>query len=155
MAKCVGLFGTCGDSNWREGFIKKFEELGINFFNPQVKNWTPDFAEIEAEHLATDEIILFPVTGETYGFGSLAEIGFAVAQCQQENRHLIVFVDQNLVEDLEDVLLRKESNRARKLVAAHLNKIDETKPENIHVVKDLGIMLELARVIYFKDTFSH
>ncbi len=69
----VGLFGTCGGSLWREPFEAKYNEQGIVFFNPQVDDWNPSMADIEAQHLAEDEIILFPITGETYGTGSLAE----------------------------------------------------------------------------------
>ena len=77
---CIGLFGTCGNSRWRDAFIEKYKELGIAFFNPQVEDWTPDCAVEEARHLAEDRIILFPVTSETYGIGSIAETGFCVLQ---------------------------------------------------------------------------
>lgn len=58
----IGMFGTCGGSTWREKFIEKYEEQGMNYFNPQVENWTPECAVDEARHLAEDKIILFPVT---------------------------------------------------------------------------------------------
>lgn len=60
----IGLFGTCGKSKWRDSFVASYTELGINFYNPLVANWTPACAVEEAEHLASDEIILFPVTAE-------------------------------------------------------------------------------------------
>lgn len=59
---CVGLFGTCGGSKWRNNFMLKYNEMGINYFNPQVDDWKPELAEIEAEHLVNDDIVLFPVT---------------------------------------------------------------------------------------------
>ena len=64
---CIGLFGTCGGSKWRDEFMAAYEERGINFFNPQVADWTPECAEIEADHLVNDDVILFPVTNETFG----------------------------------------------------------------------------------------
>lgn len=41
---CVGLFGTCGRSKWRNPFMEKYKELGIKFFNPQVDDWKPELA---------------------------------------------------------------------------------------------------------------
>lgn len=73
----VGLFGTCGTSLWRDPVMEELAVAGIEFFNPVVPDWTPECATIEADHLATDKVILFVVTGETEGFGSLAETGWA------------------------------------------------------------------------------
>ena len=83
MKLCIGLFGTCGNSIWRNDFIAKYNALNINFFNPQKEGWTPEDAQIEAEHLAEDSLILFPVLSETYGLGSLVETGFSVAQAMR------------------------------------------------------------------------
>jgi len=33
-AKTVGLFGTCGNSKWRDPFIKKLNQLGVTYYNP-------------------------------------------------------------------------------------------------------------------------
>ncbi len=32
--KSVGLFGTCGASQWRMPFVARFEAEGVEFFNP-------------------------------------------------------------------------------------------------------------------------
>ena len=63
--KAIGLFGTCGSSTWRAPFIEAFEAEGIEYFNPQVDDWTPELASVEARHLAGDAIITMVVTGET------------------------------------------------------------------------------------------
>ena len=57
MNLCIGLFGTCGGSKWRDKFIAKYNERGIEFFNPQKDDWKPEDAEIEADHLANDGVI--------------------------------------------------------------------------------------------------
>ena len=44
--QCVGLFGTCGKSIWRNKFIDKFNLFDVNYFNPVVDDWNPEFAEI-------------------------------------------------------------------------------------------------------------
>ena len=59
MKQCIGLFGTCGTSKWRDNFIESYDYAKIEYFNPMVENWKPEDAEIKAEHLTTDNIILF------------------------------------------------------------------------------------------------
>ncbi len=147
MTLCVGLFGTCGGSTWRDAFIKRYEELDIQYFNPQVDDWKPKDAEIEAEHLAEDAVILFPITGETYGTGSLSETGFSALQALRLNAHrdFVVMIERDLDPSLDDAVARKESIRARALVAKHLEKLDMA---NIYIVDSLEDMLALSIELY-------
>lgn len=138
MNKIIGLFGTCGASTWRKMFITVYEKIGIQFFNPQKEDWAPEDAQIEAEHLASDDIVLFPVTGDTYGSGSLAEVGFAVANAMNSNQKVIIFIADSVSAELTDTIAIKESMRARALVKAHLTKI---KHENVIVVNSMDEML--------------
>jgi hypothetical protein len=145
---CIGLFGTCGNSKWREPFIEHYTKLGINYYNPVVPDWKPECADIEAEHLANDAIILFPVTSETYGTGSLAETGFSLLRAIRldERRHVVLMINPNLDDSLkENPLAYKESKRARALVIAHLK---QQNFANAHVVNDLETMLEISIKLY-------
>lgn len=146
---CIGLFGTCGGSTWRNQFMKKYSELGMNYFNPQVDDWKPELAEIEAEHLVNDDIVIFPVTDETFGTGSLAETGFSIMQAinSNENRSVILMVDKDVKEELKiaDPVASKESTRARALVRAHLNKV---KKPNVYIVDSLDEMLRVSLKLY-------
>jgi len=137
----IGLFGTCGNSTWRKGFMQSYDNHGIEYFNPQVDDWNPDLAEIEADHLANDEIILFPVLAETSGLGSLGEVGFSILQAIKldSSRNVIVMIDRNC--DIEDEAVKKESVRARALVMAHLKKL---KYPNVYLVENLQDMLLLS-----------
>lgn len=140
----IGLFGTCGRSTWRESFIKEYERLGIRYFNPQKDDWKPEDAQNEAEHLANDEILLFPVTNETFAFGSLAETGFSILQAIKldENREIIVMIDPDVyIDENTDEVQRKESCRARALVMAHLKKLNYP---NVWIVSSLDDMLNLS-----------
>jgi hypothetical protein len=139
----IGLFGTCGGSKWRDSFMAAYEERGIKFFNPQVEDWTPECAAIEAEHLVKDDVILFPVTDETFGNGSLAEIGFAIMQIQNTNRSLVIMVAPTASESLQesDPVGYKDNLRVRKLVRAHLT---EVKLNNVYVVDDFDTMLQVS-----------
>lgn len=143
----IGLFGTCGKSTWREPFIKKYTDLGISYFNPQVEQWDPIRAENEAKHLTTDDIILLPVTSESYGLGSLSEIGFSIIQTVKADdmRYFVLLADDKLSPELDNELVRNESLRARALVNAHMK---EVKAPNIFIVKSLEEMLELSLKLY-------
>ncbi|MDB5194482.1 MAG: hypothetical protein JWN50_496 [Parcubacteria group bacterium] len=140
----VGLFGTCGGSKWRHSFKERYSMDGIHFFDPQVENWDPSMAAIEADHLAEDEIILFPVTSETYGIGSLAETGFSVLQAIRldDRRDFVIMIDMHLDEALhENSLAAKESLRARALVRKHLEKL---RLSNLFLVDNLDEMLAVS-----------
>ena len=149
MKVCVGLFGTCGKSKWRDPFIETYQKAGSAFFNPQVDNWTPECAVEEAKHLAEDAVILFPVTGETYGTGSLAEIGFSILNAIRldDRRDFVIFVDQKLDDCLmtDNPPMAKDSIRARILVKQHLKKLNIA---NLYYVDAIDVMLELSVRLY-------
>ena len=146
---CIGLFGTCGGSTWRDKFMSSYNSMDINYFNPQVDDWKPELAEIEANHLVDDDIILFPVTNETFGTGSLAETGYSIMQAinSNTNRSVILMVSKDIKEELiiSDKIASKESVRARALVRAHISKI---KRDNIYFVETLDEMLHLSLELY-------
>ena len=146
---CIGLFGTCGNSRWREPFMAKYQELGLNFFNPQVADWKQEDAEIEAKHLTEDAVILFPVTGETYGTGSLAEVGFSILQAIRldDRRDFIIMIEKQLASKLveENPVTAKESMRSRALVVQHLRKLNLP---NVYLVDTLDDMLAISAVLY-------
>jgi hypothetical protein len=144
----VGLFGTCGASKWRDAFMERYTVDGIAFFNPQKDDWKPEDAAIEADHLADDQVILFPITSETYATGSLAEVGFSVLQAIKLNRrrNFVVFIDPNLDAALvkDNAVAAKESLRARAIIAKHLRKLEL---DNLYIVNSLDDMLEVSLVL--------
>jgi len=142
----VGLFGTCGNSTWRESFIEVYDNKGIDYFNPVKDDWKAEDAKIEANHLANDEIILFPVTDETLGLGSLGEVGFSILQAIKldSNREIVVMI----TDDLNDVAkgyfeesMIRESIKMRALIKAHLNKLNYP---NVYLVDSLNDMLMVS-----------
>lgn len=147
--KTIGLFGTCGGSRWREPFIEAYGAHGIASFNPQVDNWTPDLADVEAWHLANDQLILFPITSETFAFGSLAETGFSVqsALSLNANRFVVLYIEPDVSELLKAQSPEQAdaSRRARKLALAHLSKV--TNP-NVFVATSLADMLKKSLQLY-------
>ena len=146
---CVGLFGTCGGSRWRDPFIDHYDHHGIKYFNPQLPpgQWKPELAEVEADHLANDEVILFPVTGEKYGMGSLAESGFSIAQSLRldDRRHFAILIAQTLDPSLNDPQMVQESLRARALVKQHLRKL---RLPNVYIVDTMEELFRVSIVLY-------
>lgn len=149
MKLCIGLFGTCGGSRWRDPFMAEYTKLGFDYYNPQVDNWEPWMAKEEAEHLAQDAIILFPVTSESYGLGSLAETGYSILQAlrMDKRREFIILIDDHLDDSLKDEALRKESMRGRKLILSHLQKA-KANFATVHIVETLEEMRELSIKLY-------
>lgn len=146
---CIGLFGTCGGSKWRDRFIEVYKSKKINYFNPNVPDWKPELAVVEAKHLASDQIVLFPITNETYATGSLAETGFSILNAIKldDRRDFVIMVSQDLKPELmeSNPLAAKESLRARALVKEHLKKLGFS---NLFVVETLDEMLEVSLTLW-------
>lgn len=126
----VGLFGTVGDSDWRDSVIKRLEAEGVAYFNPVVADWTPEMAEIEAHHLATDRVLLLVITGDTQSFGSLAETGWAALSAEQHGQVVFLVVQDYGSEPNSD------ANRARKLVQSHAKEAGVPVYEDIDTAVD-------------------
>jgi hypothetical protein len=144
---CIGLFGTCDKNRWRDPFMAKYDELGISYFNPMVDDWNPGMVPLEAQHLAEDEVIFFPILGWSYAEGSLSELGFGPlkAMRQNRNRSFVYLIETDLHERLTDPERCKSSLRARKLLLGHLKEIDAP---NIYVVKTLDEALATTIELY-------
>ena len=145
----IGLFGTCGNSKWRVKFINKYKMKNIEFFNPLKADWKPEDSKVEAEHLINDDIVLFPITNETFGTASLAETGYSALSAIQSNsnRYVIIFIDPKVNELIhqENPTAAKESTNSRAIVSAHLKKMNH---KNVFVVNSLDEMLTLSIRLY-------
>lgn len=144
--KTVGLFGTCGNSTWRNAYISWFESMGIQYFNPLLTNREYDNVEDpkrEAQHLTNDRVIIFPVLGLTDGILSLGEVNIAIAQVIMSwNRHLIVFIEPNANPNfVTDTAKLAKSNQMRSLYLAHLSNIHHPR---IHIVESEEAMWEVS-----------
>ena len=127
--------------------MSKYDELGIEYFNPMVDDWNPGMVPLEAEHLAEDEVILFPILGWSYAEGSLSEMGFGPLKAIRQNfqRSFVFYIEMELHERLNDPDRCKASLRSRKLVLGHL---EEVAASNIYVVKSIDEMFEVSVKLY-------
>ena len=153
---CIGLFGSCGSSKWRDKFIKKYTANNIKFFNPLKDDWNPEDSKIEAEHHATDEIILIAITGETFSSASLAETGYAILNTVNNRRSVVIFIDQKLnpLLEIENPTAAKESKNARAIILSHLAHGQRNFP-NVKVVHSLEDMLNFSVSLYKLHEQSH
>jgi hypothetical protein len=126
LSPIVGLFGTCGSpmSTWRKDiFIPVLEKKRLPYFNPQSEpnEWIPEMANVEAENLANDEVIVIPISKETHGYASMAEAGWAILGALLRGQKLSIFVQQ-------DEAMPKDAKRARALFVALAERIQKEYP---------------------------
>jgi hypothetical protein len=69
--KRVFLGGTCNESTWRDKLIAK---LKIDFFNPVVKDWTPECMKQEVKQRKSCDFCLYVITPKMTGVFSIAEV---------------------------------------------------------------------------------
>ena len=67
----VFLGGTCNESTWREKLIPNLE---IDYFNPVVKDWTPECQKREIQERKTADYVLYVITPLMIGVYSIAEV---------------------------------------------------------------------------------
>ena len=71
----VFLGGTCADTTWRDELMVLFDNTGIEYFNPVVKDWTPEYQAIEEDEKNNKcDVHLYVITKEMMGTYSIAEI---------------------------------------------------------------------------------
>lgn len=158
-AKTVGLFGTCGNSKWREPFIKRLNQLNVSWYNPCRDDWDPIEDSFQ---LKNDKIILMPVTDETYGTGTLSESAFGIvttlASVYKSSAKLVIYVSPEVKFDsnnsqLNNEVAVKESNRARRIVREHIKAFGDLP--NVYFVDSLEKMLlvteKLVQLVKLED----
>lgn len=70
----VFLGGTCNNSTWRDTLQPLLDEIGVDYFNPVVEDWTPECMEEELRQRESCDICLYVITSEMTGAYSIAEV---------------------------------------------------------------------------------
>lgn len=68
--KTIFLGGTCNGSTWRDKLIPL---LKIDYFNPVVKDWTPECQRKEIDARKNSDYVLYVITPKMTGVYSIAE----------------------------------------------------------------------------------
>lgn len=151
----IGLFGTAGESQWRqelkieyqrvlaaleEDQQELFTRVGIDtaslsdiVYDPQhqvgVRNDT--HVDLESHHLTNDAVIVFGLTEEYSSIGSMAELGFLAAVSLLKSKKAMAFVRS------ADPKLGKDIARVRTLAAADARYIHSMIPRHLIFRNDL------------------
>jgi len=158
----VGLFGTCDNSKWRESFIKKYEEMGIKYFNPDIEDWSERLEASrrgecenptveENYYLNNAEVILFPVLAESLGSGSLGELGFSIKSVMRninngKRQFLIGLIDDECTDMRKTAEERKRSTKDRALVKSKFK--ESVCCPVITLVETLDDMMAMSMEVY-------
>ena len=68
----VFLGGTCNNSTWRDQLITLLHN--VDYFNPVVKDWTPECQAQELHEREICDIVLYTITPRMNGAYSVAEV---------------------------------------------------------------------------------
>lgn len=87
MSTRVFLGGTCNGSTWRDELI---DGLEVDYFNPVVKDWTPECQSIEMDEKENKcNVHLYVITSQMVGTFSIAE---AIDSCHNNRVITILHV---------------------------------------------------------------
>ena len=87
QANKIFLGGTCAETTWREDLI---EAIQVPYFNPVVKDWTPECQEIEMEEKEKHcNIHFYCITSAMIGVFSIAEV---IDSVHTKGKHTILHV---------------------------------------------------------------
>jgi len=152
----IGLFGTCGRSQWRKPFLAAYAKAGLAYYNPQQEpgTWKPEMAMAENDHLYNDNIIIFVITDETTAHGSLPEIGFALNGIAESGgtRYAIIFIDR----DCKDPNASEEElNRSRRTRELILSKLEHHYQANVFLARSVDETLGLSLAVMTLAQSTH
>ena len=100
----IFLGGTCNEDMWREEIVEPIlKERGIPFFNPVVKDWTPECIQLEDEAKKESDVLLFVITSKMTGIYSIAELTFAAVKEWQKYTSVIIVEDGFTEEQLKSL----------------------------------------------------
>jgi hypothetical protein len=106
----VFLGGTCNESTWRKKLIPL---LQIEYFNPVVKDWTPECQAEEIKQRETCDIVLYCITPKMTGVYSIAEV---VDDSNKRPEKTVLVVCENDLKDGFSKHQLKSLNSVGKLV---------------------------------------
>lgn len=127
MKNRIFLGGTCAESTWRDELISLLEKFDCEWFNPVVKDWTPECQAIEEDEKNNKcNIHLYVITSQMVGVYSVAEIINSCwqAQCYGPNVNKVAFFILDPNESLDEW-----SKGQRKSFYATLRLCEDIAPE--------------------------
>jgi len=108
LLNLVGWFGsTHAVAQWRKDkqFLRVFQNNEVMGFDPQVDDWDPSYAAIEAEVLAHASVMVIRLENNELlngSLGSIAEIGLALTSAALRGQIVIISIEDNLLTTLNE-----------------------------------------------------
>lgn len=148
VARDVFLGGSCGPlQRWREDVaIPLLRKNGIDYFNPNVENWTPQLIPLEAQAKKQCSVLLYFVGSDTRSVGSMVEAADFIGQDREVVLCLNDVAPFSMVESDEvGVRAAKDLNRGRLYLADIANR------ENLKIFNNVReATIEVIRIIQTK-----
>ena len=116
----IFLGGTCNNSTWREEIILYLNEKGIDYFNPVVKDWTPDCQEEEIKQRKNCDIVLYTITPLMTGTYSIAEV--VDDSNKRSNKTILVLLKEDMINEENGVSFNKCQWKSLMMVAKMVKK---------------------------------
>jgi hypothetical protein len=105
----VFLGGSCNPTTWRkEIVIPLLEKNNIDYYNPQVDEWSPELIVTETYQKDHAKYLFFVIDDETRAIASMIEAGYHIAQGRK-----VILVIKNVNESRFDERELKDLNRGR------------------------------------------
>jgi hypothetical protein len=104
----IGWFGsTHASAAWRKdrNFLNIFAENNFPGFDPQIDDWDPSYAQIEAEVMASASVIVIRLENHELingSLGSVAEIGLALVSAVLRGQTVVVSIEDKLLATLNE-----------------------------------------------------
>ena len=84
------LGGSCDPTTWRKNVaIPILERAGVEFFNPQVEEWSEGWVALEEARKRQASILLFVINGSTRAIASMVEAAELIAS----NRRVVLVLE--------------------------------------------------------------
>lgn len=145
VARGVFLGGGCGPlQHWREDIaIPLLRKHGVDYFNPNVANWTPQLIPLEAQAKKVCSVLLYFVGSDTRSIGNMVEAAHFIGQ----NRKVVLCLNEvpafcRVDEHELGARAVKDLNRGRKYLAEYANR------QNVKIFRNvLEAVAEVIRLV--------
>ena len=143
----VFLGGSCNPTKWRKELaIPLFEKNKIDYYNPQVDDWSEDLMVTENYQKDHAKYLLFVIDDETRAIASMIEAAYYIAQGRK-----VVLTIKKVSEPTFDEKELKDLNRGRTylrdVAKQHNISVYESIDDAVHYIIGLETNIRLNKAI--------
>jgi hypothetical protein len=108
LLNLVGWYGSIhASARWRKEkeWLQVFQERQVTSFDPQIYDWEPAFATLEADIMANASVIVIRLENNELlngSLGSIAEIGLALTSAALRGQIVVVSIQEGLLTSLNE-----------------------------------------------------